>query len=48
MKRDIQEQLRAEYESHKHDYASYADFLRAKANESPWVQKLRRQFAGKS
>jgi hypothetical protein len=47
MKRDIQEQLRAEYEARKQDYASYVDFLRAKAEESDWVRQLRRRFAGK-
>jgi hypothetical protein len=41
MKRRIQEQLRAEYESRKKAFASYVDFLNAKADQSPWVQNIR-------
>jgi hypothetical protein len=41
MKRRVQEELRAEYESRKGEFASYADFLRAKADQSPWVGQLR-------
>jgi len=45
MKQCIQEELRAEYESRKKDFSSYADFLQSKADESPWVRQLRKRFA---
>ncbi len=45
MKQCIQEELQAEYESRKKDFASYADFLQSKADESPWVRQLRKRFA---
>jgi hypothetical protein len=41
MKRQIQEQLREEYETRKIEFASYADFLNVKADQSPWVRKIR-------
>lgn len=47
MKRRIQELLRAEYESRRAEFASYCDFLEAKASESPWVRKMRKKFAHK-
>jgi hypothetical protein len=46
MKRQIQEALQAEYRSRKQDFPSYAAFLEAKANASPWVQEMRRRFSG--
>ena len=45
MKRRIQEELRREYEARKMEFASYADFLQAKADRSPWVRQLRERFA---
>jgi hypothetical protein len=47
MKRLAQEQLRAEYESRKNDFASYADFLNAKADQSAWVTKIRKIISQK-
>jgi len=44
MKRRIQEQLRTEYESRKNEFASYVDFLNAKANQSPWVKQMREKI----
>jgi hypothetical protein len=44
MKRRIQEQIRTEYESRKNEFASYVDFLNAKANQSPWVQQMREKI----
>jgi hypothetical protein len=43
MKRRAQEQLRAEYESRKQEFASYVDFLNAKADQSPWVRQIRQK-----
>ena len=43
MKRRAQDQLRAEYESRKPEFESYVDFLNAKADQSPWVQKARQK-----
>ncbi|MGD0518240.1 MAG: hypothetical protein ABSA26_11955 [Thermoguttaceae bacterium] len=40
MKQRIQEQLRSEYESRKKEFASYVDFLNAKAAQSQWVKKI--------
>lgn len=48
MKRQIQEQLRAEYELRKKDFTSYADFINAKADQSPWVKKIREKHRKKS
>ena len=36
MKHKAQRKLRAEYESRKNDFASYFEFLDAKAAESTW------------
>ena len=47
MKRLAQEQLRAEYESCKNEFASYADFLNAKADQSAWVKEMRKKFSTK-
>lgn len=44
MKRHIQEELQAEYEMRKKEFASYVDFLEAKAAESPWVRQQRERF----
>ena len=44
MKRGCQRKLREEYEARKDEFGSYRDFLEAKANESPWVQRMRRRF----
>ena len=47
MKRRIQESLRAEYQSRNAEFASYYDFLEAKAEGSSWVRKMREKFARK-
>jgi hypothetical protein len=44
MKDRIQAELLAEYESRKQEFSSYDDFLEAKANESPWVVRMRKRF----
>jgi hypothetical protein len=47
MKRLAQEQLRTEYEIRKNEFASYVDFLNAKANQSPWVRQMREKIAAR-
>ena len=44
MKHDIQKQLHEEYESRKAEFASYVDFLQAKADQSLWVREMREKF----
>ena len=38
MKRRAQEELSAEYERRRGEFASYAEFLAAKVEESPWAR----------
>lgn len=45
MKRRAQRKLQEEYEARKDEFGSYYDFLAAKADESPWVQRMRKKFA---
>ena len=47
MKRRIQQELQAEYETRKKDFPSYVDFLEAKADESPWVRQQRERLSKK-
>ena len=44
MKNEIQAKILAEYEARKGEFSSFVDFINAKANESPWVRKMRRRF----
>jgi hypothetical protein len=44
MKTRIQAQLMAEYERRKEEFASYLDFIDAKADESEFVQEMLRRF----
>ena len=44
MKRQCQRKLQKEYEARKHEFDSYYDFLAAKANESEWVQRVRKKI----
>jgi hypothetical protein len=48
MKDRIQAELQAEFAARKNEFASYADFLEAKAGESPWVVQMRRRFQGQT
>jgi len=43
MKEEIQKKILAEYEARKGEFSSFVDFINAKANESPWVRKMRRR-----
>jgi hypothetical protein len=45
MKNRIQRELRQEYEARKSQFASYADFINASANESEPIQAFRRKLA---
>jgi hypothetical protein len=40
MKHDAQRKLRAEYESRRHEFASYFQFLDAKAAQSSWQREF--------
>ena len=44
MKNRIQSELMAEYEKRRDEFESYDAFLKAKADGSPWVRKMRRRF----
>jgi hypothetical protein len=41
MKRKIQKKLMTEYEAQKDDFASYGDFIRSKAKQSPLWKKFK-------
>ena len=41
MKRDAQRRLRAEYESRKGEFSSYAEFIAATANQSPEIREFK-------
>jgi len=43
MKDRIQAAMLAEYESLKHTYPSFVEFIKAKADRSPWVRQVRRK-----
>ena len=43
-KRRVQRELLAEYEKRKGEFASYYDFLDAKAQESSWVRRMEKKF----
>ena len=46
MKNRIQAEIMAEYNARKDEFDSYFDFLEAKANESEWIQRIRKKFGG--
>lgn len=41
MKRDAQRRLRAEYESRKGEFSSYAEFITATANQSQEIREFK-------
>jgi len=43
MKDDIQAKILGEYEARKGELSSFVDFINTRANESPWVRKMRRR-----
>ena len=43
-KRQAQRNLLAEYEKREGEFASYYDFLDAKARESAWVKRMEEKF----
>jgi len=45
MKRQIQQELREEYEARKTEFSSYADFINATADESEEIQAFREKLA---
>ncbi len=47
MKNRIQAERMAEYEAHKGEYASYVDFVKARADRSDWVRQMRSRIAGR-
>lgn len=44
-KLQAQHKLRSEYEARKDEFASYFEFLNAKAHESAWVRRMEKKFA---
>lgn len=44
MKNRIQAKIRADYEAHRDQYASFLDFVRARNKESEWAQEMARKF----
>jgi hypothetical protein len=47
MKNRIQAQLLAEYERRKEEFASFAEFLKARNEQDEWVQKVRAKLASR-
>ena len=47
MKDRIQAKLWAEYQQRKAEFPSYLDFIRARNDESEWVQQARAKFGWK-
>jgi hypothetical protein len=43
-KNRIQAELLAEYEARKDEFPSYVAFIRAGAEESDWIRRMRRKF----
>ncbi len=41
MKREAQKQLLEEWERRREEFPSFAEFLHAVSNESPWVREFR-------
>jgi hypothetical protein len=46
MKDAAQRRLREEYESRRHEFASYAEFIAAVSDESSWVSATWARFGG--
>lgn len=44
MKRRIQSEIMAEYETPKSRFASFEDFIEAQARKSAWVRRMRAKF----
>ena len=44
MKDRIQADILAEYEARKDEFASFADFIEARAEASEWIRRMRRRF----
>ncbi len=47
MKEGIQQKIRADYEAHKHEFASYGEFMEARIRENPWASGMLAELAGK-
>ena len=45
MKRQVQQELLAEYEARKGEFASFDDYLRHVAESSEWGRAMRRRFS---
>ena len=43
MKNKIQAKMFADFEAHKNEYASFADYVKSQADKSPWVQRMRKK-----
>jgi len=43
MKNQIQARMFADFEAHKDKYASFADYVKARADKSTWVQRMRKK-----
>jgi len=46
MKNRIQAEMLAEYDACKDKYASFVDFVKARAEQSEWVQRMRKKIGG--
>lgn len=46
MKRRAQEEIMAEYEARRGEFASYSEFLEATIRESPWASAVWKKFGG--
>ena len=44
MKNRIQAERWAEYQAHRDEYASYIDFILARAKQSEWIKTMERKF----
>jgi hypothetical protein len=44
MKDQIQAKRRAEYEARRDEFASYEEFIQARAADSEWVNQMRERF----
>ena len=46
MKDRIQQEIRADYEAHKQEFKSYAEFLEARIKEDPWASAMMAELCG--
>lgn len=44
MKNRIQAERMAEYEAHKSEYTSFAEFIRARTERSEWIRTVRKKI----